>query len=140
MPDHRTKRRTAREWARDDLKGMNRPGEIVVTLRSHPRILVRGLMHLVMPLAVVAIALAIFGAFDRFGEWWWLAFIHAGLAIGRDVGRHKQPVARTPGSAAASAELPTPRAGLLVVKARLEDDKVLKVDEVHQAMLLSDPA
>lgn len=96
MSGHRSHRRTAREWAKDDLKKTNRPVGIVATLRTHPGILLRGLMHLVVALAVVAIALAVFGAFDQFGEWWWLAFVHAGLAIGRDIGRHKQPAARTP--------------------------------------------
>jgi hypothetical protein len=70
MSVHRTKRRTAREWANDDLKGMNRPGEIIATLRTHPGILLRGLLQLVIALVVVAAALAIFGALDQFNSWW----------------------------------------------------------------------
>jgi hypothetical protein len=95
MSAPRAKRRTAREWAKDDLKGMNKPGEIIATLRSHPSILLRGLLQLVLALAVVAAALAIFGALDQFSSWWWLAGVHAGLSVGRDIGRHNQWESRT---------------------------------------------
>ncbi len=75
---------------KDDVQATNSPRTIVTTLRAHPRVLLRGLMHFVLALVAVAAVLAVFGALDQFGEWWWLAALHGGFTVGRDIWQRNQ--------------------------------------------------
>jgi hypothetical protein len=84
------------EWIRNDLRGVNKPGEIFRTVRTFPIILLRALLIFVFGLFVIYAVLAIFGHADAFGEWWWLAALWAGSRAGSMVSRLKASAPRMP--------------------------------------------
>jgi hypothetical protein len=82
------------EWIRDDLRKVNRPGEIVVTVRTFPVILLKFGLHLAVGLLVIYAALALFGNSDVFGSWWWLAVLWSSSRAGAMIHRQKTDVDR----------------------------------------------
>jgi hypothetical protein len=83
------------EWIRNDLRKVNKPGEIVTTVRTFPMILLRALLNFVLALLVIYAALAIFGHADAFDQWWWLAALWAGSSAGSLVSQRKAGARRS---------------------------------------------
>lgn len=83
------------EWIRRDLRRVNKPSEIVSTVRAYPMILLRAVLNFVLILLGIYAVLAIFGHAGAFDQWWWLAALWAGSSAGALVSQRKAG-ARTP--------------------------------------------
>jgi hypothetical protein len=84
------------DWIRNDLRKVNKPGEIVRTVRTFPTILLRVVVSFVLALLVIYAVLAIFGNADAFDQWWWLAALWAGSSAGSLVSQRKAGARRKP--------------------------------------------
>lgn len=80
------------EWIRDDLRRVNTPTEVVHTVRAFPILLLKAVLNFVVSLLAIYVLLAVFGHADAFGDWWWLAGIWTGSAVGSMIHGRKTEV------------------------------------------------